>query len=329
MKVRAALGLLVLGLAAWALVAIFVAPQTHAAPTTFTSSQECASCHAAQFSEWKSSWHAQAWTDVEVRKLSNDFSNADCIDCHAPQSIFETGVGNRVLPRTTRQVEGVDCISCHVMQDGRVAGTVDNPNVACRPVAQRELIKPEFCAACHDQHDTVKQWKASRYAQPGDGFKDCLACHMPYRNGDPAQGREHVLHGGHNIELVKSAITFKAFRVDGKATVEVENVAAGHNFPTDERSRAADIFWRPIRPAGEANPWRHLYRFRNPYRYEVALPNTELAAGAKVTLPIDDAEATGEIDTAIFFRTTPYWADPAHPDPENESTLLYSARLQP
>jgi hypothetical protein len=264
-----------------------------------------------------------------VRKLSNDFSNTDCIDCHAPQPIFETGVGNRVLPRTTRQVEGVDCIACHVMRDGRAAGTLDDPAVACRPVAQRELIKPEFCAGCHDQHDTVKQWRASRFAQPGDGFQDCLACHMRFRDGDATRGRDHSMHGGHDVELVRSAITFKAARVDGEVRVEVENVGAGHNFPTDERSRAADIFWRPIRRAGEANPWRHLYRFRNPYRYEVALTNTELAAGAKVALSIDDPDASGDIETAIFFRTTPYWTDPAHPDPERESTLLYSSRVPP
>ncbi len=329
MNLRAAAGLVVLALGAGTLLAIFVEPKQPHEPVLWNSSKQCAECHATQFAEWKESWHAQAWTDVDVRKLSNDFANADCIDCHAPQPVFETGIGRRVLPRTTRRIEGVDCIACHQMQDGRVAGTVDNPSVACRPVAQRELIRPEFCSGCHNQHGTLDQWKASRFAQPGPDFQDCLACHMPYRNGDPAQGRVHAMHGGHDLELVRRAVTLKVVRVAGVPTVEIENTGAGHNFPTDERSRASDVFWRPIRTDGAANPWRALYRFRNPYRYEVELPNTELAAGQKVTLPIVDAEASGPIEVALFYKLSPYYAVTAHPDPDSEALLVHSARLAP
>lgn len=319
MNARAIAGLVVLALGGWALAAIFNTPDVVIVPVQFESSRQCAECHATQFAEWEPSWHAQAWTDVEVRKLSNDFANTDCIDCHAPRPVFETGITNRVLPRFVRQIEGVDCIACHMQPDGRVAGTVDNPNVACRPVANRELVQPDFCGGCHNQHGTIDQWKASRFAQPGPEFKSCIDCHMPLRNGDPAQGRDHTMHGGHDLELVKSAVTFTAARVEGVALVTIENVAAGHNFPTDERSRAADVFWRPL---GEV-AWRHLYRFRNPYRYEVGLPNTELAAGAKVELKIEDEAARGGVEVALFFKTTPYYADDAHPDPEREAALLH------
>jgi hypothetical protein len=328
LSARTLAGVLALALAAWALVAVFRTPRPAHAPVTWESSSQCAECHATVFAEWKESWHAQAWTDAEVRKLSNDFATTDCIDCHAPQPIFETGIGNRVLPRATRRVEGVDCIACHQLADGRVAGTVDNESVACRPVAQRELVRPEACGGCHNQHGTVDQWRASKYAQPGPDFKDCIACHMPPRDpGDPSQGRDHRMHGGHDIELARSAVTMELARVDGTPRVVIENVGAGHNFPTDERSRAADVFWRPV--GDTPGPWRKLYRFRNPYRFEVGEPNTELAAGAKIEIAIDAPEARGAIEVALFFKLTPYYAVPDAPDPERECRLVHRSRLDP
>jgi hypothetical protein len=312
-------------LAAWLVFAVFRPPPPPAPPRSFTSSQDCKSCHETVFAEWQSSWHARAWTDPEVRTLSNDFANTDCIDCHAPRPVFETGVGKRVLPRETRRSEGVDCIACHLLPDDRIAGTIDAPAAACRPVATRDLANVELCAPCHNQHNTVDQWRASKYAQPGPGYQDCLACHMPYRDGDPSKGRDHTMHGGHDVELVRRAVVLRATRTDGKVTVEVENVGAGHNYPTDERSRASDLFWRP---KGEPT-WRHLHRFRNPYRFEVDLPNTELPAGATLAKTIDDPAAAGAIEVALFYKLSPYWKDPNAPDPEHEAFLVHRAELTP
>ena len=307
--------------------ALFVEPEPPPAPArAFESSRQCAECHAQVYAEWETSGHAQAWTNPEVRAQSNDFQNADCIDCHAPRPILETGLGQRVLPRSTRRVEGVDCIACHQMPDGRMAGTIDDPSAACRPRAARELLDPNFCAGCHDQHGTVQQWRATPYAQPGPGYRSCVDCHMPFRDGDPARGRDHVMHGGHDPELVRSAVALRVEPEGGTWRVEVENVAAGHNFPTDERSRASDLFWRPLDSRG---PWRHLFRFRNPYRFEVGLLNTELPHGEVHTSVIDDSEAAGGVEVALFYKTTPLWEDPERPDPEREATLVHRVERAP
>lgn len=296
----------------------------------FTSSEQCAACHAQVFSEWQASWHARAWDDPDVQALSNDFANTDCIDCHAPRPIFETGIGQRVLPRSSRRAEGVDCISCHLLAEdarGTVAGTIDAPAAACRPVAMRELAQPEFCGVCHDQHKTVEQWRATSYAAQGIG---CIDCHMPFRKGDPNQGRDHTMHGGHDIELVRSAVKFSARREGARVLAAVENVGAGHHFPTDERSRAADVFWRPLAAAGETPAaWRWVYRFRSPYRHEVDLVDTLLPAHEKRETAIEDAQAQGAIELALFYKLTPYWKDPAHPDPEAEARLLQRITLEP
>lgn len=329
---RVIVGFLVLTVGAWALVAVFKPPPAPVAAGTFVSSQQCRECHAQPFAEWEKSWHAQAWTDPDVRALSNDFQNTDCIDCHAPVGVFETGIGKRVLPRASRRAEGVDCLACHLLpQDnpsgGVVAGTLDRDDVPCRPRAMRELSSVDHCGACHDQHKTVEQWRATSYAASG---VTCIDCHMPYRNGDPNQGRDHTMHGGHDLELVRKAVTLTAQRAGEKVNVFVDNVGAGHHFPTDERSRAADLFWRPLDAEGSGvGSWRWVYRFRSPYRHEVDLVDTLLPAHAKHESTIDDADARGAIEVALFYKLTPYWKSMEHPDPDNEARLVQRVVVSP
>lgn len=314
------------GLVPWIAVLVGAACSAQAAPPArFESSVECRDCHAEVYGEWEGSWHARSWTDPDVRSLSDDFQNGDCIDCHAPRPVFETGVGERVLPRTARRAEGVDCLTCHALAGddaGRVAGTRAHADAPCRPRAMAELSTAAFCAPCHSQHQTVTEWLVSRYAAEGIG---CIDCHMPFRGGDPARGRDHTMHGGHSSELVRSAVLLRARREGARVVVEVENAGVGHGFPTDERSRAADVFWRPLAAA----PWRFLYRFRSPYRDERDLPSTLLLPHETRLLPLVDPEAAGAIEVALFYKLTPYWSDPVRPDPEREARLVHRLELHP
>ena len=325
MNARSLLGVGVLALAAAVFVAVFRPAAPEAAPTVFRSSTECRACHGEVYAEWEGSWHAQSWNDPDVRALSNDFANTDCIDCHAPRPVFETGVDQRVLPRSARRHEGVDCIACHALagaDEGRMAGTIERADVACRPKPRLELSRSEFCAPCHNQHQTVTEWLVTRYAAEGIG---CIECHMPFRGGDPNRGRDHTMHGGHSLELVRSAVALRARRQGEGVLVEVENVGAGHSFPTDERSRAADVFWRPL----GAGAWRHLYRFRSPYRDEVGLTSTLLPPHETRAIELAEPEARGAIEVALFYKLTPYWADPERPDPEREARLVHRLELAP
>lgn len=326
-------GLLLAAVGIWVLVLVFREPAPQGTPLAFTSSQQCKACHPQVFAEWAASQHADSWTGPAVRKLSNDFRNTDCIDCHAPRPVFETGIGNRVLPRASRRHEGVDCIACHLLPDGRIAGTRTDREAPCRPVATPDLGRPEFCAGCHDQHETVQQWRASAYAAEGTS---CIDCHMPYRDGDPARGRDHTSPGGTSLALLRSAVQLRGERSGEGWRIEVENVGAGHSFPTDERSRAADLFWRPLAAAGaEPARWRHLYRFRDPYRHEVDLPVTLLEAHGTRAVSLGSREhgpdAGGAVEVALFYKRSPYYSDPERPDPEAEAdaVLVHAIPLRP
>ena len=324
-------GLVVLVITGWILKAVFGPGAPEAPPRSFTSSQECKQCHEEVFAEWTESWHSKSWVDPDVLSLSNNFSNTDCIACHAPRPVFETGVDMRVLPRFSRRSEGVDCIACHLLPDGGVAGTIDNPSAPCRPRAMIDLSRPEFCAGCHNQHQTVDQWRASRFPEEGT---DCLDCHMPWRDGDPNRGRDHTSHGAHDIELVRSAVELRGVYEEGAGsgqggwTIEVENVAGGHSYPTDERSRASDLFWRPLTPeGGEPAPWKHFYRFRSPYRYEVGIEDNLLLSDETRRIPLTDEGSEGSIEVALFYKLSPYYTDPENPDPEAEARLVHAILL--
>lgn len=323
------------------LLAVLFSPtdRAEATPTQFSSSRQCAECHSDIFAEWEQSQHFDSWTGEAVRALTNEFSNQDCIDCHAPQSVYVTGLGNRVLPRTLNRVDGVDCMSCHLMNDGRMAGTTTNESVACRPVADRGLGSVEHCTGCHNQHGTVDQWRASEYPDRGIG---CVDCHMPHIDDDPSKRRTHFMHGGTSLENLQRAVTLEVIEEDGAWVAYVENVYAGHTFPTDERSRAADVFYRELGDDGEASgPWHHVHRFRMPYRHEADLETTLLEAHERRRIPILDGplpfigsgdqpegEAVdGAIEVALFYMRKPYFASLEEPDPSADATLVHSVKV--
>jgi nitrate/TMAO reductase-like tetraheme cytochrome c subunit len=337
------LGIAVALLAIWFMISLF-APTGGGEPArAWKSSAECATCHAEIYAEWQGSQHSKSWTNPLVRERSNDFANQDCIDCHAPRPVFITGIAERVLPRSTMRNEGVDCLSCHQLPNhadgtpGGMAGGVRNSDAPCRPEERRELVRPDFCAGCHNQHKTVDQWSASDFAK-GVDKQDCLDCHMPWVEplGTAKKHRSHVFPGGDSTEMLKRAVTLTGAPKDGSWSVTLTNVGAGHSYPTDERSRTSDVFWRPLTD-DEGAPWNHMHRIRSPYRDEVGVPDTLLLAGEARVLPVtSESEGAGEaissdtaIEVALFYRRTPIWEDLAHPADNRGVVEVARVVLQP
>ncbi len=346
---RIVFGVIVLAAATWFFSALLGTPEETASaqgPTEWVSSQQCAECHQQIYNEWKDSPHANSWNNEDVRVQSDNFSNKDCIDCHPPRPVFETGLGERVLPRSARRSEGVDCLTCHLTPEGNMAGTVTNPRAACQPVTRRELRRVSLCAGCHDQHKTVQQWKLTPFAEHREG---CMECHMPYRDGTPEGGRIHTMPGGHYIDMVRSAITFTGERdASGQPVVTISNVAGGHAYPTDERARASDLWWRTIDSGAELNdlgvateggPWQHLHRIRDPYRHETDMVSTLLHFGESRALTVEGDTARQEtVEVVVVYKRSPYYRDAVTglakaygdvTDPFEDSELVHRVALEP
>lgn len=306
------------------------APES-AQPSTqqFISSEQCKSCHAEVFTEWSNSWHAKSYVDEEVLKLSNHYQNEQCIDCHAPRPVFETGIGKPPLPRMSRRSEGVDCISCHAI-GSNVAGASKNKTAACFPIYQPDLSSPPHCGGCHDQHFTVQEWKATPFANEG---KTCVSCHMLRKTrANGAAGMDHSCPASHDPNEIKKAISLNIKIENNTLHVKVKNIGAGHHFPTDERSRAADLLVKFPAMSSGANdtPERieRLDRYRNPYRHEVGasatLPyreespllekrpeSTLLPFGVERSYSLQLPAAPGTAEILLIYKTIPFPADPA------------------
>jgi Cytochrome c554 and c-prime len=256
-------------------------PPVAGRPLTLRSSAECRKCHEEVFAEWAASHHALAYVNPEVQKLSKNFRDRDCLPCHVPRPVFETGLGNRVLEREVRLEEGVDCFTCHQFKDammgapGRTSGKSSAP---CNPMPYAGIRDLALCAPCHDQHKVMQDWLATSFAS-GPGRKDCFDCHMPAAGRKATadrsayMGRSHRFPAAHDAEILRKAASMTATRDGaGQLLVTVRNDGTGHNVPSDERHRAVDLVLTFRDRAGNAASAR-VDRYRNPYRDEFDLKN--------------------------------------------------------
>lgn len=296
------------------------------------SARQCQQCHAELFLEWQNSHHGIAFTNPEVRALSDDFRKEECMDCHLPRPLAVTGFGNRTLPRRTHFDEGVSCISCHLGEDGGLVGRNDRPEVPCKPKRSEAFLSVDACMSCHNQHQTTDQWRASHYSAQGI---HCTNCHMPEADrkrpdGTIKKGRSHVYPGAHDKTMLSKAGVMTAEKIGSELVLTIENVGAGHNFPTEERHRAVDLEYQfvgkdgPIAGdgTGGGDGFSRAYRCRQPYRDEVG-ENTQLPAGQKKEVRVAvPAEATS-VTVRMWYRLTPMCNDA-----DSRSTLLDERKLE-
>ena len=314
------------------------------AAVDLTTSTSCRACHQDVWDEWAASWHAQAYTDplVLAREQSDNFRKEECLPCHAPSPVFESGLGKeRVFERVTERELGVDCLACHRAHDrvvGPASAAPGAATAACAPVPTAALASPALCAPCHNQHTTVDEWEASSYARTG---VTCLDCHMQpvtrtRPDGSTRRGRSHLFPGGHDLATLQRAGTVEQSvesLPDGgrQLLVKVTNSGAGHNYPADARHRALDLVVTLLQHDGVAVPPRESgrgygrergtarRRFRNPYREETerltnqerfGRENTQIVAGETLTLAVPfDPAVVASARIELIYKLTPIQLD--------------------
>ncbi len=291
----------------------------------FTDSRQCAECHQAVYDEWLGSQHERAWKNPLVAQISDQFRNKICIDCHAPRPVLETGLERRVLARMTERDDGVNCFSCHAMGGGKIAASRSGLSAPCNPIFDARLQTVEHCAVCHNQHGTIDEWRETDYAKM-DPPMDCAACHMPeveriLPDGSSYMGRNHRMLAGHDIDIVRQAPVLEAEIVGDTVQVAVTNKAGGHNFPTDERHRAVDLVVRILDDSGNLVGEERRDRYRNPYRDEVGLQNTQIRWNETRSYEWDLEVPSGTVDVKLIYKLTPYI-------PDDEGQLIFEKKLE-
>jgi len=108
--------------------------------------EDCGQCHREIYEEWKTSYHAQAYTDPFFRAYwRKDGEVWICLNCHTPlanqQPALITEIPRSRVEKAVKapnpdydqalQQEGITCAGCHV-RDGVILGPFDD-SVAPHP----------------------------------------------------------------------------------------------------------------------------------------------------------------------------------------------------
>jgi HEAT repeat protein len=281
------------------------------------SSRFCADCHPDIYAEHEQNTHGRAFTDEEVRLATGRFSQGDCIVCHTPRPIFETGIGMNPMRRHYGLEEGNSCMTCHWRPEQDYS--TFRGGAECKTAFDPRVGEVEACASCHRNHGTPYQWELAPKGKAAG--RTCVDCHMaqvvrPVAVGQqPRRVRSHQFPGSRSEEHLRRAYTYDA-RIDGsEVVVRIENRGAGHNFPTELKQRSVESLVI-VRDAGGAEVGRSRMVFRDPYKrpYGLHLPiNTQIPSGQAVEHRVPLPVASGSVDAELHFKLY-FPIEDHHPD---------------
>ena len=269
-------------------------------------SSYCADCHPAIYAEHESNTHGRAFTDEEVRLATGRFSQGDCINCHTPRPVFETGIGQNPLRRHHNLQEGNTCMTCHWtggVDYSRFLGGSD-----CLTSFDERVGTVEACASCHRNHGTPYQWELSPWGKLSD--RKCIECHMPTRHRPVAIGEEardvrsHDFSGGRTAKQLYRAYDYSAEIEGNEVVVRVTNRGAGHNFPTELKQRSVESLVI-LRDANGAEVGRSRMVFRDPYKrpYGLTLPvNTQIPSGETREHRVPIGVSNGTVECQLHYK---------------------------
>lgn len=288
-----------------------------------TTSRRCATCHPAIYAEHVQNTHGSAFVDEEARLATRDFRRENCVRCHTPRPVAETGLGMVPIERRHDLEEGNTCMSCHAKAGydyARFAGGAE-----CKSAFDERVGSVAACATCHRIAGTPEQWEHAREGRLAG--RECIDCHMPLVERPVAVGlaprpvRAHLFPGSRSEEQLHRACAYDA-RVEGNdVVVTITNVGAGHNLPTAAVQRALEsvIVVRDAAGRVVATDRRSFHQpFAEPAGVELPR-STQIPSGASREHRVPIAVATGTIECDLYFKIY-------HPIEDTHATL--SRRLE-
>ena len=246
--------------------------------------EDCGTCHKDIYEEWKTSYHAKAYTDPFFRAYwKKDGEVWICLNCHTPlenqqPELIKEIPRNRVEKAVKEanpnfdkalQQEGITCAGCHV-RDGVILGPFDD-SVAPHPTQfDPKFRTAEICYRCHQVPKgpfqfyavgpcgTFPEYEGTFFARERGMI--CQSCHMPEverpmaEGGPIRRGRKHFWRGGHDPEQIKSALAVQLAvdppqprpGVSATITLTLINAGAGHKLPTGDPDRYFTVEFKVV-----------------------------------------------------------------------------------
>jgi len=216
------------------IVALALAAGCARAPVVATNAG-CASCHADEAAEWRSSLHRAAHDDPSYVASFAREPQAFCSGCHAPEGTAPEAAS-----------VGVACTTCHASAHASGA------------LAKSE---PRACASCHefsfpDRASTLPadrmQLTETEHASSALAARTCTDCHMPLVQGAKRPHRDHRFAASRDVDALRRAVVVSARVLEGDAVeVSLRPGLVGHAFPTGDLFRRLVVGVELLNAEGE------------------------------------------------------------------------------
>jgi nitrate/TMAO reductase-like tetraheme cytochrome c subunit len=263
----------------------------------------CRDCHLQVWEEWQQSYHSKSWTSPDVQAAFQHFGyDRKCESCHAPESVFQTGLSDEIRVRSQHRESGVDCLSCHALEGARVAARRTLLDAPCRPTAMPELTKGAFCGSCH--RTIYGDWLQSPQRAAG---KTCQTCHLPEVAQRPG-GASHLCLGGHDDALVRSGVEMHCRQEGARLLVDVHNHATGHNYPGERHNRELLLQVLQRKPGGEITLAQHVtIKQITPFSGESSAEQIRAGETFQAVFPVVDPPVAAEV--TLLYKRFPWHRD--------------------
>jgi hypothetical protein len=184
----------------------------------YSSPDDCATCHQAEYEDWNHSFHAGSLTTPEfIRAWNTAGKPAYCNTCHATG--YDPVSGNV-------DFGGVGCLSCHdfASETGVPHMTIDR--------------SAEKCGECHTgiHSPDYDQWLVSDHAAAG---VECNACHQDHSTDLHMEDADilcqscHEVEHENNVHGIENLSCVDCHMADGEHVIDTlsgQTDGAGHTF---------------------------------------------------------------------------------------------------